>query len=614
MMKPDVSFPSNSRLWALFVAVMFFPLMGLPSQSWLSEEIVCNYWVAPQPEGDDSNPGTFSMPWATLEHASEMVPDNHCTVWFKSGLYSGTNNPERRFTTQTTFKAVDPYKAIFENSGIVIELDGAMNMVFEGFEFRHSGSGASQYVVIMDRRDDILWTEQVIFRNNIFHDSYNNDLLKIHNGSRFVTIEGNIFYNQGDSDQHIDVNSVTDITIQDNIFFNDFSGSGRANTSESKHFIVVKDSNENSDGLLGSRRVDIRRNIFLNWEGDEDTMVKIGNDGKPYHEARDVTVENNLFIGNSPILTTAAFGIRGARDILFNNNTIVGDLPSKAYAIRVTITDLNPINEDITFINNIWSDPTGSMGVDLEGGSGEFSDGDPAESANVLLENNLYWNGGQEIPPGELVSPLVDDPKAVLEDPLLETDQDQLVLPRWTGNTFLSGNRSIRQEFIRLVERYGSIPAGSAAIGKADPILAPVEDILGNERSASPDLGAYEYRIHLTGVNDLHTIALQWTPIHEAEADSLMITYRVNGITNQIAGIPVSTSTYTLTDLNPYSVYVIFLTAHAEDGSILSRSNQVALLTTDIKLFLPAVFWESMGHLSLLDSFLLEGFVYEHIR
>jgi hypothetical protein len=452
----------------------------------------CAYWVAPAPDGSDSNPGTADKPWATLEHASASVPDNNCTVWFKDGTYSGRNNPKERFSTVTTFKAVNPYRVNLENNGPVIELDGVRNVVFEGFQLRHTGPGASDYVVVMDRRDDI-WSEYVTFRNNIFHDSYNNDLLKIHNGSRFVTVEGNIFFNQGESEQHMDVNSVTDVVIQDNIFFNDFAGSGRTNLNNTKHFIVVKDSNDNSDGLEGARRITIQRNIFLNWEGLEETFVQIGNDGKPYYEAQDVRLVNNLMIGNTLNQNNAAFGVRGAKNVTFANNTVVGNLPAKAYAFWVNITEKNPLNQNIYFYNNIWSDPTGTMGADLSGGSNRFASGDPAATNNLVLDNNLYWNGGAAIPSGDPISPLVDDARRVVADPELNTDQSAVVLPRWQGTAFLSGNTTIRQEFERLVNDYGRIPATSPAIGQADPAHAPANDILGRARGSAVDLGAYEY-------------------------------------------------------------------------------------------------------------------------
>ena len=256
----------------------------------------CERFVAP--DGSDGGPGSAGDPWATLAHAAAAVPDNGCVVWFEPGVYVGYQQVERRFNTPTTFRAITRYRTVLENDGTVLDVDGAKNVVFRGFEFRHSDAGADGYVVIVDRSDDI-WAEDVTFRDNIFHDSFDNDLLKIHNGVRRALVDGNVFYNQGTSEQHIDVNSVTDVIIQDNVFFNDFAASGREVSTETKHYIVVKDSNEDEDGQLGSERITIRRNVFLNWQGGSENFVKIGNDGKPYHEAKDVTVENNLMVGNS---------------------------------------------------------------------------------------------------------------------------------------------------------------------------------------------------------------------------------------------------------------------------------------------------------------------------
>ncbi len=478
---------SRRGLWIWIAALVV--VLGTAVSVVADGDQQCRFWVAPT--GDDRAPGTQEQPWATLTHAAATVPDDGCTVTFAGGVYRGLNNLTRRFRTPTTFTSATPHQAVFENAGTVLDIDGGRNITIEGFELRHAGPAApeSSYVAIVDRRDDT-WSERIVFRNNIFHDSYGDDLLKIHNGVRHATVDGNVFYNHGGNEQSIDVNSVTDIDITNNIFFADYAASGRSPDRPAKHFIVVKDSNEGDDGLEGARDVMIRRNVFLNWDGGIETFIKVGNDGKPYYEARDVLVENNLLLGNSPTPADAAFGVRGARDVVFNNNTVVGDLPANSFAYRIHLKGDNPRNENIRFTNNIWADPTGTMGADADAGENEFSDGNPDEVTGLVNDHNLYWNGGEPIPDGKVSGPL-DDPHAITADPGLPTDQNDVVLPIWDGDRFASGNVAIRDEFVRLVDTYGAVPQSSAAVDAADPRTAADDDILGRPRDV-PDLGAYE--------------------------------------------------------------------------------------------------------------------------
>jgi hypothetical protein len=387
---------------------------------------------------------------------------------------------------------VNAYHAVLEADTTVLEINGASGLTFRGFEFRHSGPGALGLLVYTSESNGRA-TRRLAFIDNIFHDSYDNDLMKLHDGTRSTRVRNNIFYNQGDGEEQIDVNSVARVTIEGNIFFNDFARSGRPVTNSTKHYITVKDSNEGSDGLLGSRHVRIRRNIFMNWEGDTDeSFVSIGNDGKPFHEAVDVELENNLIIGDASNEIDTALSIAGARDVAFVNNTVVGDLPSNAYALRAYIKDDNPKNEDITLVNNIWSDPTGTMGARVLEDHGDFSAGDRDESVHVVLDRNLYWNGGNRIPRGEVVSPARDDDHRVVDDPGLASDQTGVLVPYWGGSSFLGGGATIAEEFRRIVEAYGAIPSTSAAVGKARRAMAPADDILGAARDLRPDLGAFE--------------------------------------------------------------------------------------------------------------------------
>jgi hypothetical protein len=458
----------------------------------------CEFWVAP--DGDDANSRTAGAPWATLSHASGVVPDQGCVVMFAPGLYSGSQEMERRFTTTTTFKSSVPYGAIFESTSTVVDFDGVANVVLEGFEIRHSGPGSSGYVMIVDRRGDTDgWSENVVIRNNVIHDSYDNDLLKVHNGVRFATIEGNVFYNQGPSEQHLDINSVTDVVIRQNIFFNDFAASGRSNTSDTKHYIVIKDSNEEADGLLGSERVTVQGNVFSGWQGGEESLVQVGNDGNAFHEAEDVRVTDNLILGTGPDPASTVIGIAGARDVLFAHNTVSGSFPASSHAFRVTIKGDNPQNENISFHNNIWSDPTGTMGAEPSETEGDFSAGDLASVTGLVLDTNLYWNGGQALPSGDVLSP-ASDPNAFVGDPGLADPDRARATPVWTGSQFRGGDSTIRAAFDRIVGEFG-VPS-SDLIRNGDPRWSTGVDILGAARGPVPALGAAE-----TGVSGLDTAA-----------------------------------------------------------------------------------------------------------
>ncbi|MFK7800664.1 MAG: hypothetical protein AB8G95_03435 [Anaerolineae bacterium] len=443
--------------------------------------------------GSDSlGNGSSSNPWGSIEHALTQVSDGS-TILVRPGIYFGRQRIRGEFSAGVTVKSETPYQAILENNDRVITIYGAdaavSGITIEGFEIRHSEAGSAALIVHVDGGGDGS-VSNITFRNNILHDSYNNDILKINNSAHNIVVSGNIFYNQAGHDEHIDINSVEDVVVQDNIFFNNFAGSGRTNGNDTGSFIVIKDSNGDDDIYVGNNNISVQRNIFLNWAGSTGSnFVLIGEDGMPYYEAKNVLVENNLMLGNSSNVMRAAFGVKGGQNIVFRHNTVSGDLPALAFAMRLNQEGSNPINDNVHFYNNIWSDPTGTMGSNGSG-SNDFSDTPIGETQNVVLNNNLYWNGGSDIPAdsSEQVN-YTDDSNRIIADPQLG-NQSGLVLPRWSGSQFGGGHGTIQLVFEDLVAKYGT-PTGNSIIDAADATNSSSEDILGNLRS-NPDIGALE--------------------------------------------------------------------------------------------------------------------------
>lgn len=450
---------------------------------------------------DSAGDGSLASPWATITHALDSVPDDGSTILVRPGTYHGRVNLRGTFAQGVTVRSEGLYAARLRHDSTVVICFYGQGITFEGFDVAHSGPGSGALLIqIQDLLGDpggADFVSRITVRNNVLHDSYNNDLLKINNGAGNITVEGNMFYNQTGHDEHIDVNSVTDVVIQDNVFFNDFAGSGRSNQNNTGSFIVIKDSNAADDSNLGSERITVRRNVFLNWEGSTGSnFVLVGEDGMSFYEARDVLVENNLMLGNASSVMRSAFGVKGGQDVTFRHNTVVGDLPSLAYAMRLNVEGSNPPNDNIGFYGNVWSDPTGTMGAENASRPDDFSDTPPAETLDYSLEGNLYWNGGDVIPSNaaELIN-YTDDGTRIVTDPRLR-DQSGVVMPRWipTIELFADGSTTIRQAFERLVRLYGCPTAGSPTTDSADASHSPATDILGHTRPGGlgPDRGACE--------------------------------------------------------------------------------------------------------------------------
>jgi hypothetical protein len=428
---------------------------------------------------DAADRGSQQSPWATISYAIDNVADG-ATILVGAGTYNGQVRLDQKFASGIVIRSMPLYQArLRHNNGSAVICFTCQGVTLEGFDIAHSANNNRGLVIQIQTSE----ARNVVLRNNIIHDSTNNDLLKINNGTRDILVQGNLFYNQAGSDEHIDINSVENVTIIDNVFFNSTS------QEVTSSYVLVKDSNGNSDGIVGSKDIKIRRNIFFNWQGNSgQSFVRIGEDNTPTFEAENVLIENNLMLGNSSRMMRSAFTVGGSKNIRFQFNTVVGNLPSRSFT-RLVRGGL--ANENISLSNNIWSDPTGTLGTEGFTGADVFEALSGANSS-VTLDNNVYYNGGDAIPTdaGQEVN-IGDDNNAKIGNPLLPS-QAGIVLPVYNGSNFAGGFSNIRQVFVDLANRYGKPAQGSIAIDQASSTSVPSDDLLGAPRTSNADIGAIE--------------------------------------------------------------------------------------------------------------------------
>ncbi|MDR1879147.1 MAG: T9SS type A sorting domain-containing protein [Bacteroidales bacterium] len=524
------------------------------SETFVATASTSSYYVSPS-GNDNTGDGTSSNPWATVGEAIKQSYQTDSNGGFEilvaPGDYPALGYITQRFKNPVLVRAQTPYRSTLNKVNITSHRAGylfqAKNIIIAGFEIvgyqdwrslPEPEVGRNAYVFQIDM------SERIILENNILHDSYNNDILKLNNYSDSCEVRGNIFYNQENAGghQHIDVNVVYNTLIEDNIFFNNYEASGRNEPSmSSSSYIVVKSSgvaDADADGQSkASRNIVFNRNVFYNWRGLPDqSFLLLGEDGKPFFEANDVLVENNLFISNTINRMSGAWSLKGVSNVVFRANTLSGFMQHSwdkdnnvtdgyfGYVVRVEESNANRGNQNVTIANNIFTDPSGRMAY-LSGGGKTYL---PSGS----LVNNLYFNNGVTIKDASNNAFTISmDAAQIIADPLLEKDLSNVPFPvLLTNGTLQGGYQSIEDARIDLVNKYGTISSASPAVGAAAVAQMPERDILYNFRGTSKDVGAFEFNTGDLSVWD--------NPVTENENGLLIYPNPVvSDLTLQICGI-----------------------------------------------------------------------------
>lgn len=434
-----ISTPSGS-------SQVFLPMVSKP---------LIEYFVAPN--GSDTNPGTFLLPWKTIGKAADMVGPGD-TVFIRGGVYneyvnfsrSGTNDaPILILAYPGETPIIDGYNQLPRDYTGLVSVHGDWVQV-SGLEVRNSkyiGLGLygthdlannifahhSQKPGIYIGGDFGIVENSRIWRNSMQNEfgngsSWSSGLVAARDSSDGITeyaiMRKNVIWEnwgQGINTYESDHTFMEDNISHDNFITNIYI-SNATNVLCQNNFVYMNPSSyvygygSNVGIMMGdeistprSANIKIINNIsygnnrnFALWKGVEGGRMN------------NVLVVNNTFVNS---IDTGGVVLRGYhQNVRFENNIVQqdGDLP----VIAITL------NPDVSFSNNLWS----------------------------------------KTPPSEASSP-----GDVIGDPMLAQTGDPYA-PEWFRLTALS-----------------------PAIDKAQLMPEVMVDYFGNPRDSYPDMGAIEY-------------------------------------------------------------------------------------------------------------------------
>ena len=256
-------------------AVLLFTLVLAPLA------LADTFYIAPPPTGDDANPGTLEAPWATLQHAADMVQAGD-TVWVRAGSYQGAHfttsgTAEQRIVLQTFPGEEVLINADNPSTPDGINLEGASFMTVEGFRVdgrTRAGIRAvlCEHVTLRNNRTDQngVWgiftgfCDDLLIEGNTTTGSIDEHGIYVSNSSDRPVIRGNLIYGNNANGIHMngDISLggdgvISDALVENNIIYDNGVGGG---------------SGINGDGLTNSM---VRNNLIYNTHASGISLYQI---------------------------------------------------------------------------------------------------------------------------------------------------------------------------------------------------------------------------------------------------------------------------------------------------------------------------------------------------
>lgn len=342
------------------------------------------FYVAPN--GSDSNPGTLSAPFATLEAARNAMENSSTKItYIRAGSYQPAADSAGDGTQALYLSSADSGQtwSYYPPDGVASAvIDGGASSPWSGLQYGIYVGGATNVTInglqlqnfakfFLDATNGASGTQ---FINNVLHDTYNglNDAgVALWGSAPGSVVAHNYIYNTANHGILASTcnggcaGGMTGITIAYNvidttcmvttdcgaIYIEDYASPRSTGITVSQNFL--HDMNPSSD---------TGRGVYLD-------------DG-----ASNVTATDNIVAGNK----WTCFNIHGGDNNVFSNNVCDEEANNDQYILTYQVSD----SSSLRMVNNVFSNNIIIAGS--SGGGGGYN-GDSAPNP-ATIDNNLYFN------------------------------------------------------------------------------------------------------------------------------------------------------------------------------------------------------------------------------
>lgn len=329
-----------------------------------SDEIVANALYV-SPTGSDSNTGTASAPFKTVQKALDTVKAGQ-TIYLREGTYTALNTfkssgTEGNYITLRNYPGEKPYLTMTAgSSGAILRLDGNDYIKIEGLEIGGLSSAIAQGI-LLDGNEN-----HVIIRNNDIHNFVTTKPGENENGEANAIL----CYGEGKTEE----DSINNICIENNLVHNNTTGwcESVSVTGNTKYVNIINNT------------VYDNTNIGIDFYGNAGYCSIPALDQPRYC----VAAGNVIYGSICDYAECAGLYVDGARDIVLENNISHDNM----YGIEIGSEELQadyPVKNIIARNNLVYNNSAGGIRV------GGYDRNKTGYVTDTKIYNNTVVNNGE---------------------------------------------------------------------------------------------------------------------------------------------------------------------------------------------------------------------------